>query len=635
MRSVVNMNGNLPAFTQYDRFARSGLRHYLAESRCIRTTNPATVMTSNSARNKKHFDLLILVCLACLAGSGGLLAQDAGLIAIGKERFFVQEEAGGAVPEEINPYGAFAFLEASSPGSIFSSPAPTLTLPGLDPFALRPEDENWDFEEEYPDRATLDSMVPNGVYTIAFTGATAGPVSGNLNMTGDAYPNAPVLADPSFNALQSGNLATGFTLGWAPFQGGTADDFIGVFIAEINAPGESVVFETEPFDLNGTVTSLPISAGTLSNTGGYEIGITFFKIVDTATIGGTEAFALYSSHTCLVVGDTSREQLSLNFFHNTGSFDEPADLQVTTNIFPIANPRYNLFYGFDGAAANFPDKSLVTFGAPFGSPFDGAVAVDFFGPSQGAGFGGYTTESATVPTDGSGSGTYTASLSGVEAISREVDFALLLDQNLIVVPTVKLNGDGTIQSIDITYKDSQNQDPSSLGFIQSIGTSLFGMDFSSLYEEFTGLTTRVVPPSGIAWNDVQRLRFSYFTDLQNNYDTEYAKGITPLESDAFDGTDIPSAPGWRTSPWYSAYNADFWPWIFHAEHGWQYIFETEVHGEVFIYDLESQAYWWASSAFEPLTFYSFDRGSFNFYFGGTTGPRQFVDLQTGEFWSIP
>ena len=580
---------------------------------------------------------MIPACLACLAGSARLLAQDASLIAIGKERFHLQEAAGGAVLEEIDPYGAFAFLEGSSSGSILSSPVPTLTPPGLDPIALEPEEGDWSFEAELPDLATLDSMVPNGVYTIAFTGATAGPVSGNLNFTGDAYPNAPTLTEASFNGLQSGNLATGFTLGWAPFQGGTADDFISVFIEEFNAPGESVVFETEPFDLNGTVTSLPISAGTLSNTGRYEICIAFFKIVDTATIGGTEAFALYSSDTCLEVGDTSREQLSLNFLQNTGSCDEPADLQVTTNIFPIANPRYNLFYGFDGAAANFPDKSLVTFGAPFGSPFNGAVAVDFFGPDQGAGFGGYTTESATVPTDGSGSGTYTASLSGVEAISREVDFALLLNQNVIVVPTVKLNGDGTIQSIDIAYKDSQNQDPPSLGFIQGIGTSIIGMDFSALYEEFnnSGITTRVVLPSGIAWNDVQRLRFTYFTDLQNNYDTEYAKGITPLESDAFDGIDIPSAPGWKSSPWYSAYNADFWPWIFHAEHGWQYIFETEVHGEVFIYDLESQAYWWASSAFEPLTFFSFDRGSFNFYFGGTTGPRQFVDLQTGDFWSIP
>ena len=594
-------------------------------------------MTSNSIRHKKHFILLIRVCLAGLAESGGLLAQDAGLIAIAKERFFVQEDAGGAVLDNSDPYGVFVFLEASSPASILSSPAPTLILPGLDPFALQPEDENWDFEEEYPDRATLDLMAPNGVYTIAFTGATAGPVSGNLNVTGDAYPNTPVLTDPSFNALQGGNLATDFTLEWVPFQGGTADDLIFVFIEEFGAQGERVVFETEPFDLNGTVTSLPISAGILSDTGGYEICIAFFKIVDTATIGGAEAFAFYGSTTCLEVGDTSRKQLSFSFWQDTGSFNEPANLQVTTNIFPIANPRYNLIYGFDGAAANFPDKSLVTFGAPFGSPFDGAVAVDSFGPDQGVGFGGYTTESATVPTDGSGSGTYTASLSGVEAISREVEFALLLDQNVIVVPTVKLNGDGTIQSIDIAYKDSQNQDPPSLGFIQSIGTSLFGMDFSSLYEEFnnSGITTRVVPPSGIAWNDVQRLRFSYFTDLQNNFDTEYAKGITPLESDAFDGTDIQGAPGWKTSPWYSAYNVDFWPWIFHAEHGWQYIFETEVHGEVFIYDLESQAYWWASSAFEPLTFFSFDRGSFSFYFGGTTGPRQFVDLQSGEFWSIP
>ena len=329
-----------------------------------------------------------------------------------RKGFTCRKPPGGAVLEAFDPYAVFAFLEEGSPGSILSNPAPTLTPPGLDPIELEPEDGSWGLDLQVPDRATLDLMAPNGVYTIAFMGATAGPVSGNLNLTGDAYPNAPTLTEASFNFLQSGNLATGFTLEWAPFQGGTVDDLIIVFIEEFNAQDGSAAFETEPFDLNGTDTSVPVPAGILSDEGRFEVCICFLKVVDTATIGGADAFGLYGSDTCLDVGDTN-------------------------------------------------------------------------------------------------------------------------------------------------------------------------------------------------------------------------------EADAFDGTDIQGAPGWKSSPWYSAYNVDFWPWIFHAEHGWQYIFETEVHGEVFIYDLESQAYWWASSAFEPLTFFSFDRGSFNFYFGGTTGPRQFVDLLTGDFWSIP
>ncbi len=98
-------------------------------------------------------------------------------------------------------------------------------------------------------------------------------------------------------------------------------------------------------------------------------------------------------------------------------------------------------------------------------------------------------------------------------------------------------------------------------------------------------------------------------------------------SDPFGG--VPLGGEWYFSEWYGIYNSTFYPWIFHAQHGWQYIFVTETEGEYFIYDLESEDFWWTTSAFQPLTFYSFNRGTFNFYFVGTSNPRSFVDLQTG------
>ncbi len=36
-----------------------------------------------------------------------------------------------------------------------------------------------------------------------------------------------------------------------------------------------------------------------------------------------------------------------------------------------------------------------------------------------------------------------------------------------------------------------------------------------------------------------------------------------------------------------------------------------------------------------MTFYSFKRGTFNFYFVGSSNPRSFVDLQTEAFWTKP
>ncbi len=102
--------------------------------------------------------------------------------------------------------------------------------------------------------------------------------------------------------------------------------------------------------------------------------------------------------------------------------------------------------------------------------------------------------------------------------------------------------------------------------------------------------------------------------------------------DPLDGVDL--GGGFFFSEWYGIYNPVFSPWLFHIEHGFQYIFPVGP-GEAFFFDLATNDFWWSLSSFEGFTFYSFSRGTFNFDFAGTSNPRQFVDLQTGEFWSAP
>ena len=82
------------------------------------------------------------------------------------------------------------------------------------------------------------------------------------------------------------------------------------------------------------------------------------------------------------------------------------------------------------------------------------------------------------------------------------------------------------------------------------------------------------------------------------------------------------------------YNSLFFPWVFHVQHGFQYIFPV-TEGKAFFYDLESNDFWWSLSTFGAFTFYSFDRQTFNFYFVDSSNPRNFVDLETEEFWNIP
>ena len=85
------------------------------------------------------------------------------------------------------------------------------------------------------------------------------------------------------------------------------------------------------------------------------------------------------------------------------------------------------------------------------------------------------------------------------------------------------------------------------------------------------------------------------------------------------------------SEWFGIYNDSFYPWIFHNEHGWQYVFEVENDGELYLYDLPSEDWWFTSESIYP-SFFSFGRGTWNWFFEETVNPCQFVDLESGDFW---
>ncbi len=55
-------------------------------------------------------------------------------------------------------------------------------------------------------------------------------------------------------------------------------------------------------------------------------------------------------------------------------------------------------------------------------------------------------------------------------------------------------------------------------------------------------------------------------------------------TDALGGADMATAPGWRRSPWYGDYFAVSYPWIYHQEHGWQWVDPNSEEGSVFLFD---------------------------------------------------
>ncbi len=56
-------------------------------------------------------------------------------------------------------------------------------------------------------------------------------------------------------------------------------------------------------------------------------------------------------------------------------------------------------------------------------------------------------------------------------------------------------------------------------------------------------------------------------------------------ADIFGGESIAGFPGWRASSWFMNYNVDFWPWIYHDEHGWQFLFDGSTEQVIYLWDL--------------------------------------------------
>ena len=90
---------------------------------------------------------------------------------------------------------------------------------------------------------------------------------------------------------------------------------------------------------------------------------------------------------------------------------------------------------------------------------------------------------------------------------------------------------------------------------------------------------------------------------------------------------------WFRSAWWGDFNIAFFPWIFHAQHSWMFVFDGSMADSVFLFDLVSEAWFWTNATSYPNLF-SFGRNSWVFYFQDTSAPRQFVDLQSGEFFGL-
>lgn len=88
--------------------------------------------------------------------------------------------------------------------------------------------------------------------------------------------------------------------------------------------------------------------------------------------------------------------------------------------------------------------------------------------------------------------------------------------------------------------------------------------------------------------------------------------------------------GWAVLPWFGAY-CEFPGWIYHAEHGWQYL-TARLTGSFQLYDVRLGLWSWSSSAYYPWIYWYGPVHAWTWYAcGGTPGERWFHHATAGEW----
>lgn len=114
------------------------------------------------------------------------------------------------------------------------------------------------------------------------------------------------------------------------------------------------------------------------------------------------------------------------------------------------------------------------------------------------------------------------------------------------------------------------------------------------------------------------------------------RALDGMPTDVFGGTDIAGVPGWKSSPWYLAYNIDFWPWIFHKEHAWQFVFDVSTPESIFLFDFGlGEIIFLNESTYRWIFLYGDAPGWIFTFEDNTPDSRFFQRGDDGSLFSVP
>jgi hypothetical protein len=253
------------------------------------------------------------------------------LFSIGKRHHYLQTTAGAPTLDLSLGYRFDALTTLSSNRT---ADAVTLTKPGGgSPVNLtRSPLQNYFFFLDHPaytDLGQFEAAYPSGSYTFTvISNSSSQAVAVNLSAA-MLQPNAPQVTN--FAAAQAIDPAQPFRLGWNPFQGGTASDYIVVSIGDVFSTPDA----GEANALRGTDTSVVIPAGTLQPGTTHTATIGFYRWTYDASNPSYHKGVYRSTWTDMEISTAGTPQPSLVLTNASiveGKFtfevDSPVGLQV-------------------------------------------------------------------------------------------------------------------------------------------------------------------------------------------------------------------------------------------------------------------------------------------------------------------
>ncbi len=246
------------------------------------------------------------------------------------------------------------------------------------------------------------------------------------------------------------------------------------------------------------------------------------------------------------------------------------------------------------------------------------------------------------------------------------DGTIVKDQGSVVI----FGGDGNVEGHLARMNDPQDLGPSfGNAIVQIANEGSNGVNHAS--DDAEAFTSQLFNEHGFLMDEAKYVRLDaeqgqsltrdpditgdFFSPLGPSYHFDVSPAFLPFspgtdisgtafpgngavlpETDVFGGVDIPDFADWKASPWYLNYNVEFLPWIYHDEHGWQFVDSGATEDVIFVYDLGLEGWIFVNeAAYRFIFLFGGPNEGWIFTFGDNFPGRRFFQRTDGTLFSVP